>query len=172
VVLLLWTKQVALKKDPHASITTYAGLAGHIFGTPGFVSVQIIVVFLEIAFCAGFVIVICATMRQDYGLDAHVTALALSLPLVLLSWIKWMKDLWFIAFLGLFVYLFGVIGVVVFDGLAYRETITVEVVNWDHILSFVGSTVYALEGINVVIPVEQSMEKTEDAVAGRMSHAE
>lgn len=130
--------------------------------------------FLELAFCSGFIIVGAQNALdafESFGVGATRAGLIFSaLPvLILFAWIRKLKDLWVLSFVGLIVYVGGVMGISYYDG---GETLThptdgivppglhlpdggLKIMG---IVGFIGVSVYSLEGINLVLPVEASLK--------------
>mmetsp|Transcript_24484 Transcript_24484/g.37721 ORF Transcript_24484/g.37721 Transcript_24484/m.37721 type:complete len:535 (+) Transcript_24484:213-1817(+) len=93
--------------------------------------------------------------------------------------IPWLQDMWYISALGLFVYAIGVIGSTLYSAfstiLVTSDDATVGTedvrsmpndiweVKWDGVRTFVGSAVYALEGINLAMPTVHSMRHPSEA---------
>ena len=98
--------------DHSHEIQTYAEVGEAAMGRVGRFLVETHVVVLEWAFCAGFVFVGYRNLQSAYRLSpveveppSKLTVGLISTPfLILLSWIKQLKDLWFISLCGLVVY--------------------------------------------------------------------
>lgn len=98
---------VAVERDEEHKIQTYAEVGEAALGVWGRYLVEVNVVILEWAFCAGFVNVGYSNVRtlmKHHPPSRAIAGLIVTPLLILLSWIKKVKDLWFISFLGLAVY--------------------------------------------------------------------
>jgi hypothetical protein len=110
-LLLVASKHHAQKKVSR-ELKTFASVGRALFGLWGDYAIQFQIILMELAFCSGFIIVICDNLRTLFGISQIMVVLALAPVLTLLAWIKWIKDLWWIALIGLFVYFVGILGVV------------------------------------------------------------
>eukprot|EP01138_Halocafeteria_seosinensis_P015985 gb/GECG01016313.1/.p1 GENE.gb/GECG01016313.1/~~gb/GECG01016313.1/.p1 ORF type:complete len:716 (+),score=80.94 gb/GECG01016313.1/:1-2148(+) len=166
---------VAGTSENSFSIETYAEVGEAAMGKVGRILVETHVVVLEWAFCAGFVFVGYRNLQSAYRLapvevdpPTKLTVGLISTPLlILLSWIKQLKDLWFISLCGLIVYLLGVMGVTFYEGIREiandnigRET---EEISPMSMIKFIATAVYSLEGINLVLPIESSLKDQRNA---------
>lgn len=126
---------------------------------------QLLVIILEIAFCSGFIIVILSNMEAIFPHFSRIWVTLMLFPfLTIFSWIRWLKDLWLPSTFGALVYLVGVMGVTYYNGITEGSIDdSMPPALWTTLPLFCGTAVYSLEGINVVLPVESSMSKTEKA---------
>lgn len=142
---------------------TYPALASTIFGRFGYVLVVIVVVTLELAFCIGFVLVMCNNFTVLGG-TKEVIAFLLFPVLAVLSCIRWLSSLWILSIIGLFVYLLGVMGVSTFyivdKKMAYTNP---PMLVWNTLPRFLGTALYGLEGIMMALPVRGSMKHPQHA---------
>lgn len=163
-----------LTRRVDASIATYSEVGQTLFGSWGRFFVEAQVVILELAFCCGFVIVGLDNMEAVVGRSAEnrLAIILVATPiLVFLAWIRWLKDLWVLSFLGLLVYVGGVMGISYYDG-ALNIADDVNDPGWhrdaedpslSNVILFIGVAVYSLEGINLVLPVENSLKHPRNA---------
>ena len=128
--------------------------------------------------------------HDDYRMMAGLFLLPI---VICLLQIPWLQDMWFISVMGLAVYTIGVIGSTVFSASwtivmsatassssVVGNNYTIEqssftyaqqrsmpddlwTFNWNGIPSFVGTAVYALEGINLALPTAHSMQAESQA---------
>eukprot|EP00164_Ancoracysta_twista_P003228 GFYU01004311.1.p1 GENE.GFYU01004311.1~~GFYU01004311.1.p1 ORF type:complete len:338 (+),score=68.35 GFYU01004311.1:1-1014(+) len=178
VCLLRCKHRVELLAGPE--VVTYRDVAQYVFGRPGQWIIEFCVVLLEIAFCAGFLLVIKDNMASLSPNLSEVTLLLILTPgLIVLSWIRWLKDLWVVSVLGLLVYVVGVMGISYYDSIASYvadnnppTAAMTNDLNFAGLPMFAGTVCYALEGINLILPVEHSMEKPANSykvIVGGMS---
>eukprot|EP01138_Halocafeteria_seosinensis_P015986 gb/GECG01016314.1/.p1 GENE.gb/GECG01016314.1/~~gb/GECG01016314.1/.p1 ORF type:complete len:725 (+),score=95.54 gb/GECG01016314.1/:1-2175(+) len=179
--------------DEEHKIQTYAEVGEAAMGVWGRYLVEFNVVVLEWAFCAGFVNVGFANVHnaihranelngngEVMGQPNRMIVGVIAAPiLIILSWIKKVKDLWIISLMGLVVYVFGVMGISFYQGgqhihdgstgISHDEllngTIGVSSIGERilHYTAFIGSSVYSLEGINLVLPIETSLRDKKKA---------
>jgi len=84
--------------------------------------------------------------------------------LIGLSWIEKVKDMWPISLFGFCVYVFGVIlATFIYGGIHPGPPEPHDFFVWNTFPLFIGTATYSLEGINLVLPIENSMERGEDA---------
>ena len=121
-------EEEAAAEAVEAEIGTYPALARFLCGRWAWPPVAFAVCTLELAFCAGWVIVASgciATVGEQSSLKStaagaflatqwHVVAIMFPI-LCGLSLIRFLRDMWWLSVGGFFVYLFGVIGVVLFN---------------------------------------------------------
>ena len=159
-----------------ALIGTYPALARHLCGRWSYPFVAFAVVTLELAFCAGWVIVSSECIATVFGgalsgsalasflaTQWHVTA-ALFPILCALSLIRFLRDMWWLSVGGFFVYIFGVIGVVMWDVAAQQAApVAVPLVAFD--ARFPGTALYTLEAVLMALPMERSLRTPAHAPA-------
>eukprot|EP01127_Copromyxa_protea_P005598 TRINITY_DN15497_c0_g1_i1.p1 TRINITY_DN15497_c0_g1~~TRINITY_DN15497_c0_g1_i1.p1 ORF type:complete len:461 (-),score=74.04 TRINITY_DN15497_c0_g1_i1:44-1282(-) len=154
------------------SINTYSEVALAVFGKPGEHFVHFLVIILEILFCTGFLIIICENVsallpQNDLGQWENAIIVACLMPVLIgLSWIKSVKDMWFLSVFGFVVYVFGVILVTfiygaVDPGPGMNEPKAYAL--WTTFPLFIGTAAYSLEGINLVLPILNAMNDSSQA---------
>lgn len=143
------------------------------FGKTGENLIHFSILTLELAFAAGFIIVIISNLQTllPHYFNKWFIALCLLPVLILLSWIPWLKDLWIVSLLGSLVYVFGVVMATFYFGIKVKLSqvagINIKEINapshiiltkWSTLPLFAGTAMYSLEGINLVLPIESSMK--------------
>lgn len=154
-----------LNKRGRLDVETFSEVGGAVFGPWGSFIVSAQVVFLELAFCAGFVVVILDQLHVEVGLPTALgwralASIGLAVPLALLANIRWLKDLWLVSVFGLLVYVVGIVGLSVYEsGVELSQGTQPPDVTptASGLVLFVGVAVYANEGINLVLPVETTL---------------
>jgi solute carrier family 36 (proton-coupled amino acid transporter) len=155
------------------SVVTFADVAQTVLGPWGRVIVFAEVVFLQLAFCSGFIVVILDQLHVLGGISASIStklwvSLVLAVPLGLFACIRWLKDLWFVSSVGLVVYVFGIVGLTLFEA-SSRISRGVEPpvvpLSASSVMEFLGIAIYAIEGINLILPVERSLRHPTQATA-------
>jgi amino acid permease len=148
-------------------IGTYVELAGFVLGAKSGVAVGWLVIILEMCFCAGWVIVACQNIGVQTGLHHSYLAWVLFPIVALLCCIPFLSDLWPLSFVGLAVYLGGVMGTLYYhigmEAAAGRmhPDLRGEAFKWSTLPSFIGTAVYGLEAVLMVIPVTASLRYPE-----------
>eukprot|EP01121_Diplochlamys_sp_Union-15-3_P008866 TRINITY_DN2380_c0_g1_i14.p1 TRINITY_DN2380_c0_g1~~TRINITY_DN2380_c0_g1_i14.p1 ORF type:complete len:379 (+),score=31.90 TRINITY_DN2380_c0_g1_i14:211-1347(+) len=167
--LLLSAKAKAQQSVP-TPIRTYRDLGRVVLGKWGEWTILIQVIFLELAFCIGFNIVIVKNMTELLPhIFIHGTLVMLvAFPiLTLLSWVRFLEQLWIVSFFGCMVYVVGVVGATWAFGIKEiihsKSSLQWDYFVWPTVPLFVGTAVYSLEGINVVLPIQRSMKYPENA---------
>jgi len=165
-------------------IVTYGDLAGALFNDVMAGVTKWTIIVLNFLFTAGLVIVICENMSIVTNVSHRVVGMAL-LPVVMtLVQLPWLQDMFFISFLGIVVYGVGVMGSTFYsahlslaaaaatgsggggDGpIPHELPNDVLAAHWDRLPTFIGSAVYALEGINLALPTVHSMEDPHHGIA-------
>lgn len=153
-----------LRERGHKNIVTYGDVAFAALGRPGKIVVEVLVIALELVFCSGFVIVVGECLQQSFPVLPYWAWVLVSSPILIgLSWIDQLKDLWLVAFVGVGVYIVGVIG-----GTMYYSTVNLlhpanshkpEMFVFDTLSLFFGTVVYSMEGINLVMPIESGLRR-------------
>ena len=154
-------------------IGTYVELAGFVLGAKSGVAVGWLVIVLEMCFCAGWVIVACQNIGAQTGLDHSYLAWVLFPIVALLCCIPFLSDLWPLSFVGLAVYLGGVMGTLYYHigieaaaGRMHPE-LRGAAFKWSTLPSFIGTAVYGLEAVLMVIPVTASLRYPESGETRR-----
>ena len=159
-VLLVWCLAEA-QRQHQTTIVTYVELSGATLGPLGGRMVGALVVILELCFTSGWVIVACQNIGAETGLHQSLLALILWPIITLLSWVPHLEDLWPLSILGLLVFMAGVMGTIYWhigeEVAAGRAAPEFEVVRWATLPQFIGTAVYGLEAILMVIPVTRSL---------------
>jgi len=154
-----------LNRRGRLDVETFSDVGGAVLGWWGSFLVSAQIVFLELAFATGFVVVILDQLAATVGLSQELgprtlAALGLAVPLAALANIRWLKDLWPVSVLGLLVYAAGIIGMSVFQSaqaLALGPEPQEVTPTLSGLALFTGVAVYANEGINLILPVETSL---------------
>eukprot|EP01128_Nolandella_sp_AFSM9_P004982 TRINITY_DN2352_c0_g5_i1.p1 TRINITY_DN2352_c0_g5~~TRINITY_DN2352_c0_g5_i1.p1 ORF type:complete len:549 (-),score=119.63 TRINITY_DN2352_c0_g5_i1:47-1495(-) len=162
---LVSTARKLRQRSRSKKIVTYGDVAFGVFGKKGELFVHVFVITMEIIFATGIVIVVPQTLEAVFpslkGSSTLIQAV-LFVPCSLLCLISLMKDLWVISLLGVAVYLVGVVGSTFYLGVDLIVTEHVdyewEYATWSSLGVFMGTSIYALEGINQILPVEASMK--------------
>ena len=160
------------------SVETYTGLARFLFGSVGSWATLVMGVTMELCFCTAWVVAACANLEivlepvVGPGVVTRAGLAGLSMPfLVILSMIRYLKDLWILSAIGLFVYTVGVMGTVFFFIATNTEALNngsasssspsaapIQAVGSAQGLAlFVGQAAYTLEAILVAMPVAASI---------------
>jgi amino acid permease len=157
-------KTAAASKPHH--LVTYGDLADVLLGHTMASITRWTIIILNILFTAGLVIVICENLsdlaQDEQGAMAARRAVGLCLLPAVAAFLQipWLQDMWIISLVGLAVYTIGVIGSTLYSAIL---TISGEEngrgvpdglwdVHWGGVTTFVGSAVYAMEGINLALP--------------------
>ena len=81
---------------------TYTDVCRAEMGRAGAIFVQVTVIVLQLLFCTGFVIVMAHSVTHVFKwMPFWVVPVAVLIPVVLMSWITWLRDLWWLSMLGL-----------------------------------------------------------------------
>lgn len=158
--LLISVKRDLEKSDP--GVQTFGQVAKAVAGRTGQIIISSFVIGLEWMFCAGMLIVIGSTVNDIWPTFPAYAMILVSFPfLSVLVSVRLLKDMWIIVTLGVCVYLFGVIGCTYLFGFAdWADRVTdPTVADWRYIPTTIGTAIYSLEGINLVIPVEATLKK-------------
>jgi len=163
-------------------IVTYGDLADVLLGRTMACITRWTIIILNLLFTAGLYIAVCENFSAAYAFTFHRSedyedtmksrrniGVLLSPIVVLWLQIPWLQDMTGISALGLIVYVIGVMG-----GTLYSAVIVGTIspptdiwsIKWDGVPSFVGSAVYALEGINLALPTAASMRDNNDGHSG------
>jgi amino acid permease len=116
---------------------------------------------ITLIYTSGFVIVISSSLHDVLPAVHRAAWCGLIFPvLTILSWIPFMKDLWFVSLLGLGTYLIGVVGSTIYFAASNYDPPTPSPLEWrwEGAAHFYGVAVYSLEGINLTLPVSASMK--------------
>jgi proton-coupled amino acid transporter len=158
--VIIKCKRMLNKSHPH--LVTFGDVAGVVLGKWGKRFIDFGVVFLELMFNTGFTIVMSSTLHTLVPSVAQNTWICILTPAeIVLSFIRWLKDYWWLSTFGLVVYLFGVMGLTYVDGViqlhddTHREPY--KSVIWDTLPLFMGTAMYSLEGILMGLPVAASL---------------
>ena len=120
---------------------------------------------LQLMFCTGFIIVLCENLNSiDDSHSVFFYAWAIFPLLTLLSWIPNIGDLWFTSFLGIFIYLFGVIGLTYID--SFKDFNPISDYDKMKVLGMAetfGVALYSMEAITLTIPVADSLKRPKQA---------
>lgn len=159
-MLVLLECQRIVRVQQGINVENYEELAGIVFGPKGFRVVQIIMAGLTLIYCSGFVIVISSSLNDVFDQVSRGLWCLIVFPVLLgLSWLPQMKDLWVVSIFGLFTYLLGVIGsTLYYSSHHYTPSPETTELKWNGLPRFFGTAVYALEGINLTLPVASSMK--------------
>jgi len=164
-VTLIQVKQEVEETAPEAQ--TFAAVGRAVLGKWGEGVITLQVVLLEWAFCSGILLVMASTLHTVMPALNETVAVLLAVPLlVLLSNIRLLREMWVLVYFGCLVYFVGVFGVVLFYGLQAWDEREEEplLVSWAALPVMVGSAVYSIEGINLVIPVEATLRQPSHGV--------
>jgi len=149
----------------HTRLTTYADLAQILYGDKMALLVQGVIVILHILFTTGLVIVILENLSDLISVNDWFWYSSLLLLIMGLLQIAWLQDMWIISALGLLVYSVGVIGSTIYSAASDPNPPSdIWKFKASAAPSFIGSAVYALEGINLALPTVHSMQKQQDGV--------
>lgn len=143
-------------------VQTFSAVGRRVLGRQGEAAIVVLVVVLEWAFCSGILLVISSTVNTVVSAVPTKAVIVILLPfLAVISSIRLLREMWVLVYFGCFVYFVGVLGVVFYYGFStWDEHITDPVlVNWKAIPAMIGSAVYSIEGINLVLPVEGALKK-------------
>jgi amino acid permease len=167
MALLLIVKASVERID--ATVQTYGALAEFVLGVGGRWFVEVVVVVLQWAFCAGFLIVIGANVESMVDGFEHRYVVLATMPLLCaLALLPQIKNFTAISVLGVAVYFVGVMGgTFVYGAVAWRRRPPADDINavrWGGLLAALGTFIYSLEGINLILPIEGSLRKREQAL--------
>mmetsp|Transcript_23805 Transcript_23805/g.49600 ORF Transcript_23805/g.49600 Transcript_23805/m.49600 type:complete len:418 (+) Transcript_23805:148-1401(+) len=165
VYLLLEAKRFAVELGAPKEMT-FQDLAKFLIGPRSGAVVAGVICSCELCFCSGFIIVTLDNFNQaEPGVSREVAVLVLTPILILLGQIKWLPELCIFSFLGALIYGVGVIGCSIVYGIQnWSPPPDLFEFKWENISSFLGTATYALEGICLVLPVERSMARKEQAI--------
>lgn len=159
MLILLHCKKIILRRR-HIEVNSYEELAEVVFGAWASRTVEIIMAILTLIFCTGFIIVISKNLHDVLPDIPRPFFCIIVFPILVgLSWIPYIKDLWITSIFGLLVYMVGVIGTsIYYSSTSYKHQEGVYDMKWEGMAHFFGVAVYALEGINLTLPVASSMK--------------
>uniref|UniRef100_A0A7S4QKV0 Amino acid transporter transmembrane domain-containing protein n=1 Tax=Ditylum brightwellii TaxID=49249 RepID=A0A7S4QKV0_9STRA len=168
------------KQKNHYHLVTYGDLASILLGPRMASLTRWIIIVLNFLFSAGLVIVICENIvpilfrtsssrlyTEEEEMDHRRTLGYILFPIISVALqIPWLQDMWIISALGLLVYTVGVMGSTIYSSfLTITSASSLSMTptdlwqwKWNGIPSFLGSAVYAMEGINLTLPTVHSME--------------
>ncbi|GAB5031014.1 amino acid auxin permease family [Nannochloropsis oceanica] len=160
MLMLLRCKEL-LREEQGLVVENYEELAGAIFGPRAFRFCRFLMATITLIYTSGFVIVIGSSLNDVLPAVHRAVWCGLLFPvLTILSWIPFMKDLWFVSLLGLGTYLIGVVGSTIYFANHNYDSPTPSPWEWrwEGAPHFYGVAVYSLEGINLTLPVSASMK--------------
>jgi len=150
-------------------LTTYPGIAGILLGDFFSSLLSGIIISFSILIAVAWLIVCSDQLAVVTQLPSFTyrTVPWMLLPLLLMvNSIKWLSKLWWLSFLGLIVYLVGVMGTVYIDILVNHDRVhTFEITDWSQTPKMLGLAVFSLESIMLVLPIQESMQKPQHAPA-------
>ena len=167
-VLLVWcfNAKSARAKPGDEPLRSYAGLARVILGRPGYLAVGALVVLLESCFCTGWLIVSADHLQNVFpGAMSRAEWVMCLLPIVLgLSCIPFLAQLWPLSAFGLVVYLVGVIGnIFIHIAIDSDHAHVASPAGLSSLPQFMGTALYSLESILMVVPITLSLRQPEQA---------
>ena len=141
------------------TIGTYLELASCVLGKRAGNCVGFLVVFLELIFCTGWIIVAAQNIVDETGYDHRIVVLAIFPCVCVLCSIPKLASLWFLSAFGLITYVLGVFGIVFYyiGKRVAMQPLPLFPKTWSSFPDFVGVAVYGLEAILMVVPVAKSM---------------
>lgn len=159
MLILLHCKKILLRRR-HIEVNSYEELTEVVFGAWAGRAMEVILAFLTLIFCSGFLIVLTKNLHFVFPFIPRPAFCLVVFPILVgLSWIPYIKDLWMTSIFGLIVYLFGVIGTTIYySSISDRNPEGVYDLKWSGVPHFFGVAVYALEGISLTLPVASSMK--------------
>lgn len=136
---------------------------------------QVFVSVLQIAFSVGYVIVILRMASSVLpAVPKWAVVATLLVGVLLMAFIRHLRDLWWVSFLGIFVAVVGVIGVTTVTGILHFEASDAKIPFWGEgflcsvtpnagdLVSHMGSFLYSVEAINHVMPNANAMTHPSD----------
>eukprot|EP00747_Dinoflagellata_sp_TGD_P047720 gnl/TRDRNA2_/TRDRNA2_145176_c0_seq1.p1 gnl/TRDRNA2_/TRDRNA2_145176_c0~~gnl/TRDRNA2_/TRDRNA2_145176_c0_seq1.p1 ORF type:complete len:435 (+),score=54.59 gnl/TRDRNA2_/TRDRNA2_145176_c0_seq1:66-1307(+) len=160
--------KLLVEENGSSEVTTYAKLAYAAFDKKGQVTVEVLVVLLQLCFCSGYVIVMttCLHNLQWLGEDRAFIILAAAPVLLVLCSVRFIKDLWVVSLFGFVVYTCGLIGIIVFDGISSPQQVLHQPEeSWSQVPFTFGTLLYAMEAVLSVLPNARSLERPQMATA-------
>ena len=140
------------------NMQTFGDVGFHCYGRPGALLVDSLLILTQMGFCSGYFIFISESLEALIGLNADVWVLVAYPSIVVLSWLRSLKRLAPISFVGMIAVGTALVTVVIFAFLNMKE----HRVKHDNMLlgtmpvAF-GIVVAAFEGVGLVIPTMTSM---------------
>ncbi|KAH3723158.1 Proton-coupled amino acid transporter 4 [Pelomyxa schiedti] len=155
--------------DYKGPVITYKDL-GATTSNMGKWAVLLTIVCLQLCFCTGWVIVMSNNIHTLLPSISRIVQIVWLYPLlVLLSWIRYIKQLVYTSFLGLAIYVFGVMGVsfyYAFPNLDQEHYKDVVAMDWAQLPLFLSTLLYAYGcGFNSVLACEGTLKKPSQAPA-------
>ncbi|KAH3767373.1 solute carrier family 36 (proton-coupled amino acid transporter) [Pelomyxa schiedti] len=171
MIILLKCKRYANEAatgDPYKGpVITYKDV-GATTSSVGKWSVLLIIVCMQLCYCTGWVIVMSNNLHSMLPQFSRIMQIIWLSPfLVLLSWIRFIKQLVYTSFLGLVIYIFGVLGVSYYyaipnlDAAHYTATVAI---NYKQVPLFLSTLLYSSgAGFNSVISCESTLKEPKKA---------
>eukprot|EP01094_Clydonella_sp_ATCC50884_P018715 TRINITY_DN3512_c3_g1_i1.p1 TRINITY_DN3512_c3_g1~~TRINITY_DN3512_c3_g1_i1.p1 ORF type:complete len:395 (-),score=143.20 TRINITY_DN3512_c3_g1_i1:697-1881(-) len=137
-----------------------------VLGRWGRIVISAQVICLEWAFCSAMLLVIGSSVHTiEPSLNAKLVIVLCTPICVVLCCIRFLKDTWVVSMAGVLVYLFGVIGCTFYFGFSDGTTTvtSVDLVSPKYLITMIGTSIYSLEGINLVLPCEGTLRERRHA---------
>jgi len=153
-----------------AGIQTLSELVGRVTQQPRLaVAVELFVSLLQICFAIGYIIVILRMAHQVLpDVPKWAVVAAVLVLVVLMAFIRHLRDLWWVSFLGISISVVGIIGVTTVTGIVDFHSSDARIQFWGDgflsstcdagtLVSHIGSFLYSVEAINHVMPNANAM---------------
>ena len=158
--------------DRSKKIITYGDVARTLIDERAEKTIQFSIIFMHILFATGLLICTQDVLENLLEYDGEYYRYIIGLvifPIVSgLSQISWLQNMWQLSALALVTYIVGVIGCSLFSALSQHGTDRPAPddmwdFHWSGVWGFTGTSVYALEGIGLVLPTMHSMSEPKNA---------
>lgn len=161
-MLLLVKARKHLERKGHNDIRTYGDLARVVIGTGGESIVNILVVISQIGFATAYLIFIAANINNIWHIDRFKTCLCFIPILSCLVQVREMKTLSPFSLIADVANLTGLSAVLLqdFESYVYHHE-SVAAVDFSNMVFVVGVSMYAFEGVALILPLESSCKDRE-----------
>lgn len=151
-------------KQKVADAKTYGELGLYAFGRGGELIIEIFLTLSQLSICCVYMSFISNGIAPLFGIDQRIIILLLVVPVATISQFRHMRDLAPLSIVAsaLLVCALSIIGYVCLHNLTvHGEPEEMPVFDSSKIILFLVSTVYAFEGIGIILPIEGSMRHPE-----------
>ena len=136
-------------------LRTYCELSKRVLGSRMGNAVGCLVIFLELVFCTGWIIVASENLVDQMHANNSLVVLCLFPCVCFVCSLPKLEGLWFLSLFGLLTYICGVFGVVAYTIVTSShsvEPIPYFPASYEKLPNFIGTATYGLEAILMVIP--------------------
>jgi len=155
-MMLLVKTRKRLEMKGHTGIRGYGDLGRVVLGPRGEMFVNLCLVISQVGFATAYIIFIAANLERAFDLERLVVCFACVPVLALLVQAQEMKTLSPFSLIADCANLVGLSAVLFQDFEYYHHGETIKAVDWSNLLYVAAVSIYSLEGVALVLPLESS----------------